>query len=133
MLWAALCMTANSGCQCPLGSKADIGACPRHVRFAPESGHPTQASDHRHARPDIDLRATSRVKRTIAWAIYRVSFEGETRAAAGGLVESGALVPRGSAAHDLAIARYRAGYSRDGSLHSRKTDGASHLMLASEC
>ena len=108
------------------GSKADISPCPRDVRFTPKSGHSTQASDRRHA-------GTSRVKRAIAGAIYRVSFEGETRAAAGGLVESGALVPRGSAAHDLAIARYRAGYSRDGSLHSRKTDGASHLMLASEC
>src|SRR5262249_37312681 len=25
------------------GSKADIGACPRHVRFTPESGHSSSA------------------------------------------------------------------------------------------
>jgi len=36
MLWAALCITANSGCQCPLWVKSRHRRCPRNVRFTPQ-------------------------------------------------------------------------------------------------
>src|SRR5262249_44983868 len=42
MLWAALCITANSGGQCPLWVISGHDVTNRDVRFTPKSGHENQ-------------------------------------------------------------------------------------------
>ena len=50
------------------------------------------------------------------------------------LAQNGAIfAPLESSARDIALARYWAGHSWDGSLHGREADGASHRVLAGEC
>jgi hypothetical protein len=39
-------VVGSEACNVRFGSKADISACPRHVRFTPESGHYRSANKY---------------------------------------------------------------------------------------